>query len=164
VKEKMMRSIYAIPVLCAALTLAAPRARAQAPDPDLPLARATATAILHWMRPERLFLIVPPPARFDTLTAVELLAQAPGRQDGESDYALYVGTRGAKVDGDAAVVTVVMHKKERHAGMNWWEEIDEFHFVRDGDGWRFARSHADGGDVRGAVDRPPGRVAQFGGI
>jgi len=169
--EMLMRSIHAIPVLCAALALAETPVLAQAPDADLPLARATAAAMIHAMgldSASALFLLVPPPARFDTLTAVDLLAQAPGRQDGESDYALYIGTRGARVEGDTAVVTVVMHKKERHAGMNWWEEIDEFHFVRDGDGWRFvrrfARSHADGGDVRGAVDRPANQVAQFGGI
>ena len=164
-----MRSIHAVPVLCAVLALAASRARAQAPDPDLPLARATATAILHWMRSERLFLIVPPPGRFDTLTAVELLAQAPRRQDPESDYALYIGTRGATVFADSAVVTVVMHKQEHRTGLNWWEEVDEYRFVRDGDGWRFVNqrpiSHADGGSVRGALFRssPPWHSEQYAG-
>jgi hypothetical protein len=158
-KEKMMRSI----VLCAALALAATRAVAQAPDADLPLARATAATILKGIRQGsevHLFLIVPPPARFDTLTAVELLAQAPGRLDPESDYALYIGTRGARLEGDTAVVTVVMHKKERWRGMNWWRSTYEYRFVPDGAEWRFVRSvrrsHADGGDVRGALD-PPSR-------
>ena len=162
----MMRPIHAVPIVCAALALGATHARAQAPDPELPLARATATAILKEMgeeREARLFLIVPPPARFDTLTAVELLAQAPGRQDPESDYALYIGTRGARFEGDTAVVTVVMHKKERHTGMNWWQNTEEFRFVREGDGWRFVQrmflEAVDGGDVRGALERPSPPVA-----
>ena len=152
----MMRAIRAVTVLAAAWASTATRAAAQAPDAELPLARATDAAILQGLGqgPEaRLFLIVPPPARFDTLTAVELLAQAPGRLDGESDYALYIGTRGARIEGDTAVVTVVMHKKEHHAGMNWWQSFNEYRFVPDGVGWRFVRrarvSIADGGDVRG---------------
>ena len=149
-----MRFIHRVSVLCAALALAAAHAAAQAPDPDLPLARATATAILAEMRSDaKLFLIAPPAERFDTLTAVELLAQAPGRQDPESDYALYLGTRGARIDGDSAVVRVLLRQQTRNTGLNYWEEIDEFHFVRDGDGWRFVRQqpvlHVDGGDVRG---------------
>jgi len=160
-----MRSIYAVPVVCAALALAAPRVTAQATDPDLPLARATATAILNGIgqgREARLFLIAPPVDRFDTLTAVELLAQAPGRQDPESDYALYIGTRGATVYADSAVVRVLLRQHTRNTGLNFWEEIDEFRFVRDGDGWRFVRRvpvlHRDGGDVRGALDRPSSPV------
>lgn len=97
-----MRPVHAVPVLCAALALAATRAAAQASDADLPLARATATAILHELLQgpsTELFLLAPPAVRFDTLTAVELLAQAPGRQDPESDYALYIGSRGARFEG-----------------------------------------------------------------
>jgi len=157
-----MRPAHAIPVLCAALALAATHAVAQASDADLPLARATAARILHAIG-QGPFLLVPPPARFDTLTAVELLAQAPGRLDPESDYALYIGTRGARIEGDTAVVTVEMHKKERWKGMNWWRSIYEYRFVPDGAGWRFVRgvrrSHADGGDVRGALVRPSLHVA-----
>lgn len=154
-----MRSLHVVHILCAALALTATRAVAQTPDPDQSLARATAAAMLAGMGEgpgNRLFLVIPPPARFDTLTAVELLAQAPGRLDGESDYALYVGTRGARIEGDTAVVTVTMHKKERHEGMNWWRSIAEYRFVPDGAGWRFVRrvqvSIADGGDVRGRLD------------
>lgn len=161
-----MRSIHAIPILCAALALTATRTVAQAPDADLPLARATAAAILAGIGQgleARLFLIAPPVDRFDTLTAVELLAQAPGRQDPESDYALYIGTRGAKVYADSAVVSVLIRQHTRGTGMNRWEEIDEFRFSRDGDGWRFVRRnpvrHIDGGDVRGALFRPSPPVA-----
>lgn len=158
-----MRSIHAVPAFCAALALAASCLTSQAPDPDLPLARATATAILQEMlqEPEVRFLVAPPAGRFDTLTAAELLAQAPGRQDPESAYALYVGTHGATIRGDSAVVMVLLRQHARSTGLNWWAEVDEFRFVRDGDGWRFVQrqplSHADGGDVRGALDRPVAR-------
>jgi hypothetical protein len=166
-KEKMMRPVHAASVLCAALALAATHAVAQAPDADLPLARATAAAILAGSGegPKvELFLIAPPADRFDTLTAVELLAQAPGRQDPESDYALYIGTRGARIAGDTAMVIVLTRQHTRGTGLNWWENMEELRFVRDGDGWRFVQrlflGAADGGDVRGFVDRPAAVVAQ----
>lgn len=148
----MMRSIHPILIAAAALAMARTESVAQTPDGEQALARATATAILDIYKPD-LFLIAPPPARFDTMAAVELLAQAPGRQDPEADYALYIGTRGTRVEGDTTVVLVILRKHTRGTGLNFWEQMDEFRFVRDGDTWRFVRymviGSADGGSVRG---------------
>lgn len=161
-----MRSVHAVSLVCAALALTSASAAAQAPVADTALARATAATILDGGgrgRGPDLFLLAPPADRFDTLTAVELLAQAPGRQDPEADYALYIGTRGVQLAGDTAVVTVVMHQQTRNTGMNWWEQIETFRFVPEGDGWRFVQRvfvrHSDGGSVRGALDRPGPPVA-----
>jgi len=147
-----MRSMRVILIACTVLAAATSRAAGQPPAGEQALARATAAAILEQYQP-RLFLLTPPPARFDTMVAVELLAQAPGRQDPEADYALYVGTRGAEMRGDTAVVSMVMHQHTREKGLNYWRQTDEFRFVREGEGWRLVghmvMDIADGGDVRG---------------
>ena len=147
-----MPSIRRLLIVGAALAAAHASTAAQEPGGEQPLVRATASAILGLYRPA-LFLLVPSAARFDTLVAVELLAQAPGRLDPEADYALYLGTGGARMEADTAVVTVLMHKQERHAGLNYWEQRDEIRFVADAGAWRFVQhrviGHADGGSVRG---------------
>ena len=148
----MVRSTRLILIAVAVLAMARTGAAAQTPGGEQALARATATAILSVYKPE-LFLIAPPPARFDTMAAVELLAQAPGRQDPEADYALYFGTRGTRMEGGTAVVIVILRQHTRNKGLNFWEQTDEFSFLRDGDGWRFVKriviGNADGGSVRG---------------
>lgn len=147
-----MPSIRRILVIGAALAAAHTQAAAQAPGGEPALVRATASAMLGLFRPT-MFLVIPPPARFDTLVAVELLAQAPGRQDPDADHALYLGTRGTRMEADTAVVTVLLHQLTRRTGMNFWETMDEIRFVPDAGAWRFvgARTirHADGSSVRG---------------
>lgn len=147
-----MPSIRRTLIFCAALAAARTQASAQGPGGEQPLVRATASAILGLYRPS-LFLIAPPAARFDTLVAVELLAQAPGRLDPDADYALYLGTRGVRMAADTAVVTILLRQHTHATGLNYWEQTDEIRFVPDAGAWRFVQhtviGHADGGDVRG---------------